>query len=186
MNRVTNKKFPHLGGNIDGGDKRTWYPELWAYLIGRLKIKSMMDVGCGQGHAVEYFKNHGIDAFGIDGLEDNIRKLEQKGLRGNTVDLTKTAYFKLVDLIWCCEVVEHIDEKYLDNLLTTLSSGKYIVMTHAVKGQGGFHHVNCQDWTYWKEKIEGKGYELLVKDSKYSRNFAHNYYKRTGLIFKKK
>jgi len=56
-------------------------------------------------------------------------------------DLTKGAVFARVDLVLCQEVVEHIEEKYLENLLDSFATGKYVLMTHAVPGQGGHHHV---------------------------------------------
>ena len=63
------------------------------------------------------------------------------------------------DLGWCCEFVEHVEEQYSDNFLETFKRCKVLVMTHAVPGQQGFHHVNCQDSDYWKFKLMERGYD---------------------------
>jgi hypothetical protein len=86
-------------------------------------------------------------------------------------------------------VVEHVDERFLDNLLLTLCSGRVILMTHATPGQDGYHHVNEKPDRYWIEQLPRRGYNLLPEDTKRIRVMAQNdgaaYMNATGLLFHK-
>ena len=68
-------------------------------------------------------------------------------------DLLTSSYYMPVDLVWSCEVAEHITETKVDYYIKTLCNGKIIAMTHAFPNQVGHHHVNCQPSEYWIEKI---------------------------------
>ncbi len=63
----------HLGGNVIGGDANTYYPELWRHLVSTFAAKSVLDVGCGEGNALEFFVSLGLRSVGMDGLADNVR-----------------------------------------------------------------------------------------------------------------
>ena len=52
----TEPELKHLGGNTIGGNAQTFYPELWFWMIQTLGIKTVLDVGCGEGHALREFK----------------------------------------------------------------------------------------------------------------------------------
>ncbi len=102
-------------------------------------------------------------------------------------DLTKGAIHTKVDLVHCHEVVEHIEEQFLENLLDSLKCGKYILMTHAVPNQDGHHHVNCQPSSYWITHLARKNCVLLEGDSIRVRKLAENdgaiYMANTGMVF---
>lgn len=185
MTIATDPRRPDLGGNIVGGDADSWCPEVWQALIDEFAPVSVLDVGCGEGHAVQWFWDHGVSAIGIDGLRENILN----SVAGNQLiwcDLTQGFYKFPVDLVWSSEVLEHIEERFLDNLLDTLANGRIIAMTHAVPGQGGYHHVNCQPAEYWVEKICARGYEQV--DAAPLRALVtgrKNYFSLTGLVFRR-
>ena len=42
----------HVGGFIIEKDPATYTPYLWEYLCKKFNIKTVLDVGCGMGHAV--------------------------------------------------------------------------------------------------------------------------------------
>ena len=134
---------------------------------------------------MQWFWDHGVGAIGIDGLRANILN----SVADNQLiwlDLTDHPYRFAVDLVWCCEVVEHIEERYLNNLLWTLSNGRVIAMTHALPGQLGHHHVNLQPPEYWVRHICSYGYEVL--DPEPFRKLItgrKNYFAQSGLIFRK-
>ena len=95
-----------------------------------------------------------------------------------------------VDLVWSCEVAEHILPDKVDHYLDTLANGRVVAMTHAVPGQGGHHHVNCQPREYWIEKLNARGYVLSMDNDNIidisKKEFAWNYFSRTGLLFVRK
>ena len=47
----------HLGGCGVEGDVATHYPIMWNYLVQLLGIKKIIDVGCGFGYSLNFFKN---------------------------------------------------------------------------------------------------------------------------------
>ena len=155
---VLDEERPDLGGNIRHGDLATFCPNLWRFLVSRFAVRSMLDVGCGEGHAARFFHDLGVFAHGIDGLRKNV---ERAVIPIALHDLLAQPYVMPVDLVWCCEVAEHIDEGCVDRFLSTLTNGKIIAMTHAVPGQSGHHHVNCQPAEYWVDMLAERGYRLV-------------------------
>jgi hypothetical protein len=181
---VIDEDRPDLGGNIRHGDANTFCPKLWSYLIDRFAIRSMLDVGCGEGHAVNFFFRRGVMAHGIEGLRSNVARAV---VPVACHDLLVGPYYMPVDFVWCCEVVEHIPPEKVDNLLDTLTNGRVIAMTHGVPGQEGHHHVNCQPKEYWIEHMAKRGYALESSLDYYRKIAAteevHNYFASTGLLF---
>lgn len=185
MTLATDDSRPDLGGNIRGGDPCSWMPALWQHLIDTFHPVSVLDVGCGEGHAVQWFDQHAIPSIGIDGLRANMERAVTPIM---LVDLTECAFLFRVGMVWCCEVVEHIEEKHIENVLMTLCNGEVIAMTHALPGQGGHHHVNNQPDEYWIERICARGYEAL--DPVPFRAIAaaempQSWFARSGLVFRR-
>ena len=174
---------PDLGGNVRHGDAWIYHPALWRYLVGRFGVRSVLDVGCGEGHAVRFFHALGVIAHGIDGLLINVqRAVYPIALH----DLLIGPYIMPVDLVWSCEVAEHIDQEKVDHYLDTLANGMVVAMTHAVPGQGGHHHVNCQPAEYWIERMRRRGYRLDPALPTYRQVAAGdptNFFQQTGLVF---
>src|SRR4051794_13387470 len=71
---VIDSDAPHLGGNLRHGDLGSFTPKTWAWVARRFAINSMLDIGCGEGHAVAYFHSIGVFSHGIDGLHANIKR----------------------------------------------------------------------------------------------------------------
>ena len=178
---------PHLGGNFPNGDPATWCPSAWKFLIDKYQIKTATDVGSGRGWAAKWLQEQGIDTTAIEGLKENVDTAVHPTI---LLDLTEGYYEKPVDFVNCIEVVEHIEEKYIDNLLTTMCQGKYILMTHAVPGQKGWHHVNCQPSEYWIGHLDRRGYELLIDDTNIVQDLAKKdggkHISRNGMVFRRK
>ena len=181
----------HLGGYMAGGDPATWCPRLWSWLAHKFNIKSMIDVGCGQGYAVRYFDSLGIKAKGIEGSQEAIASSVIKSAIVQH-DFCQHAYMsdKPTDFIWSCEFLEHIDEKHLNNVLATLlSSMNIIVITHAFPGQEGHHHVNCQPTIYWISLLRHIGFRFSLKYTLMARYITMrdhckmNHFGRSGLVF---
>ncbi len=181
---VTTPNRPDLGGNLRHGDIHTWCPALWRFLVERYAIRSVLDVGCGEGHAVHFFHKLGVFAHGIEGLAENVQHAVIPIARH---DLTSGAYVMPVDLVWSCEVAEHIVEGKVDHYLDTLANGRVVAMTHALPGQGGYHHVNCQPPGYWISRMATRGYSLSEDIEKLreisTMDYTWNYFSQSGLVF---
>jgi hypothetical protein len=187
MTMIVPQNTPHLGGNIKEGDPRTFCPRVWDYVIQRFCIGSVMDLGSGAGNAADWFFKKGVRTIAVDGLSANIPLSFYPAV---CHDLTKGPVVTSVDLVHCQEMVEHIEERYLGSLLSSLACGRVILMTHALPGQGGHHHVNEKAADYWINHIQARGYNLMVEDTNRVRGIAKQeravFMERSGLIFHRK
>ncbi len=185
---VTDDDALHLGGNIASGDKCTYCKNSWKYIIDKFKIKTAIDVGSGMGHAAKFIAEQGVNITAVDGLEKNVLNSLVPAIQHDlTVGPLK---HDRVDFVNCIEVVEHIEEKYLDNLMDSLTLGDYVLITHAIPGQRGWHHVNCQPSEYWIEHFSNRGYKLLEQDSGIVQGLAGKdgaiHIQRNGMVFTNK
>lgn len=190
--------FGHLGGTALTGDPNSWFPELWDWLRTTFSIKSMLDVGCGVGFAQKFFAEQGLFSYGVDCEQVLEHHLLGPAFR-EAHDLTLSRWeapLDTFDLVWCCEVAEHIEERFVHNVVQTVARNchKVLAFCAAPVGAGGYHHVNCQDPQYWIEKIEVAGLtydpNLTVQARRlcpeaYGRS-RDNYFLRSGLIFTRK
>jgi len=183
----------HLGGYWIGGSPGTYTPRLWDEFIRQYEIKSVLDIGCGEGHSTIYFVQMGLEVLGIEGGEKAVRNNKAQG-HVIQHDYLKGSYKPslIYDMGWCAEFVEHVDESYKANFLETFKSCKYLLMTHAVPGQSGYHHVNCQKADYWIHEMEMIGFTFMESESLRYRNLTdeskvlaeYNWTKKTLMIFK--
>lgn len=174
---------PHLGGNLIEGDPYTHSPQVWNYTIDRFAINSVLDIGSGRGYAAAYFHRQGLRVLAVDGFEENCVRSVFPAIQH---DLTQGPIRTRVDLVHCQEVVEHISEQYLDNLLDSLCCGRFILMTNALPGQGGYHHVNEQPTEYWINHLRARNCHVLEDDTNRIRALANAegavYLARTALL----
>jgi SAM-dependent methyltransferase len=176
----------HLGGFVIGGDPATQFPDLWDWLVRTLGIRSVLDVGCGDGQAVAHFQKLGCDVLGIDGVPQDAPEIMQWDYTGGAPVLERS-----FDLCWSCEFVEHVEERFVPNILDSFQHCTLVVMTHAEPGQGGHHHVNCQPKPYWCGALAAVGYFLDEKLTEQSRRLAaintdpYNHFLRSGLAFRR-
>lgn len=167
----------HLGGCIltgEYGDERTYTPALWEYLLKITGAKSVLDIGCGGGFALKWFLDRGLTVLGIEAFPIALEAMRRKGLRQfcAELDFTKDSSDaiarpngELWDLGWCSEVAEHIDERYVDNLIGAFRKCRFVAMTHALPGQDGHHHVNCQPPEYWLDKMMKAGFIPMTDET---------------------
>jgi hypothetical protein len=174
---------PHVGGNTVEGEPFTYAPSVWEYVVRRFSVTSILDLGSGKGYSSHFLSKLGCSVVAVDGLEENCLSAVYPTLH---LDLTCHKAVTKVDLVHCQEVVEHIREEFLENLLASLTCGKFILMTNALPGQGGYHHVNEQPTEYWINHLARYNCSVLVEDSNRIRRLAHvdgaRYLAQTGLL----
>jgi cyclopropane fatty-acyl-phospholipid synthase-like methyltransferase len=183
----------HLGGYIarsgshPHGDWWTWCPSVWDWMAATFNLTTLIDVGCGEGHAIRYMLDHCcIDATGIDGMasarQAGIVPPERILVHDFEQSVPETGH---PDVIWSCEFVEHVEAEYVDNFLAVFHRAqKAVLMTHAEPGQQGYHHVNCQPAEYWISRMRARGFRLDQELTDHSRKLApRTHWERSGLVF---
>jgi hypothetical protein len=132
------------------------------------KPKSMIDVGCGNGHIVRLAASLGIFSIGIDNNLPKDKEYFENGSLFNT-DLIKPHFWEpyVSNLAICWEVGEHLQPEDADPLCDMLIevTGETLVFTAAKKNQGGAGHFNEQNQEYWRRKLEARGLIWKQKES---------------------
>lgn len=173
----------HVGGNIVEGDPLTFAPSVWTYIIERFSVRSVLDLGCGAAFSSRWFASKGLDVVAVDGMRENVERAMFPAVQ---IDLTKMAVTTHVDLVHCQELVEHVESQYVGNVTASLACGRVILMTHALPGQGGFHHVNEQPAQYWFAELAKMNCHMLAEDTRRVRALAQRdgakYLAETGLV----
>ena len=151
------------------------------------KADKICDFGCGLGNYVKHFKDNNLNALGYDGnpqtqeLTNNICKV---------LDLSKPIKFDTpFSWVMSLEVGEHLPKKFEDIFINNLHNNNIngIVLSWAVKGQGGHGHFNCQNNDYIKSKICKLGYTNDIEAEKKLRsNSRFWWFKNTIMVFRKK
>jgi SAM-dependent methyltransferase len=149
----------------DSRDALTRYPAqeiISKYLEEFGKVNSAIDVGCGVGTFLSVLKDKGCENIkGIDGPWVEADLLEIDSEYFEVVDLAgKLVAVEKFDLAICLEVAEHVPENNANELVAFLcNSGKFVLFSAAIPGQGGENHINEQWQEYWRQKFRDNGYE---------------------------
>jgi SAM-dependent methyltransferase len=180
-----------LGGYVVGQpDPACHFPHMWSFLIELLDLQSVFDLGCGEGHALKFFADKGLTTFGIDGCERAIKESVAPEVAKHDLYDGQYVPWRAFDLAWCCEFVEHIEEKHMWRIFSQLDEAcpSWVAITHALPGQGGHHHVNCRSSDYWIGAFATHEYYLNEDLTEKCRTLAslespNNHFTKSGLIF---
>ena len=185
---VTDPKNPHLGGNFDGGDLGSMYPnDLWPWLVSAFSVRTMADIGAGTGDTARWFAERGIKTLCVEGLDWNARKCPWPVIV-HDFEKNGSCLFTDTDLIWCADMAEHVAEEHVDALLKTLTCGKILAMCQGTDAHpGGWHHVNNKPEQYWVKKLAEVG---MIEDpamTAHSRTLAKvGWWSVSGRIYRRK
>jgi SAM-dependent methyltransferase len=139
-------------------------PEFIIPLItNKIKVNSVLDVGCGLGGWLSVFSKNNInDIVGIDGAHVVKTDLLIPADKFVTHDLTHEINLnRKFDLAVCLEVAEHLPETSANAIVKTLTNHADIILfSSAIIGQEGQNHINEQWFSYWQTKFNALGYEF--------------------------
>lgn len=150
------------------------------------KDKPLHDFGCGLGGYLKTFKEAGFtDLCGYEGEAPNNKVFDNIKQQ----DLTEPFIVTPGNCV-CLEVLEHIPfqvtEQAISNIINACN-GK-LIMSWAVRGQGGIGHINCLDNNEVIDLFKAKGFKYLEEDSLSARRVINNnalWFKNTIMIFEK-
>lgn len=151
----------HLGGCYPEGDGNTTMEDVWGYLLVRYEVKSVLDLGCGYGHALHWFASKGLCQIkGIEGFPEAVEKSLVPGhviLHDFTTGPAPIA--QPFDLCWSAEFLEHVEERYIPNYMPAFQLARRVIVTHGEPGQAGHHHVCLHTTDWWVKKFAEYGFE---------------------------
>jgi SAM-dependent methyltransferase len=127
----------------------------------QLGVKSVLDVGCGQGGWLAVWKElgcarvHGIDGDYVERSRLLIEPEEFSGIDlAGAFDLNQR-----FDLAQCLEVGEHLPTASSAGLIDSIVKHAPVVLfSAAARGQGGDNHVNEQDYEFWRQHFARHDY----------------------------
>jgi hypothetical protein len=138
---------------------------------------TISDLGAGGGWYTDYFNKTGLKSHAYDASPVRPNHVKY-------IDLTKPIDIETRDWTISLEVGEHISKKYEDVYLNNICKGEGVLLSWAVPGQGGNHHVNLQTNEYIISKLKSRGYTYLPELSTLLRNKASfDWFKNTLMVF---
>ena len=147
--------------------------------------QDIVDFGCGIGAYVFQFKKRGLNAEGYDG---NPRTPEFTNGVCKILDLSEPFQLgKTFDWVMSLEVGEHLPQQYerifIENLMRHAKKG--IVLSWAIKNQGGTGHFNEQNNDYIKSIFLSYGYVNDLKAEQKLRSATHMWFEKSLMVFRK-
>lgn len=129
-----------------------------ALAFGLPKKQPVIDFGCGQGFYIAELAKRNFEVYGLEGTPD----IEKISFYKPILQADISHPIELIEYgsVICLEVIEHIPKEKEQQVLENLHNhcnGK-LMISWAVKGQGGHGHVNEQDAGYVIPTIEKMGY----------------------------
>ena len=81
----------------------------------------IMDLGCGSGRDVKWFRDHGYEAYGLDASEKLVRIASEKlGIPVKVGFIEEWIADKAFDGIWCCASIMHLDDEAIEQFFSNL------------------------------------------------------------------
>lgn len=150
------------------------------------KAASIADFGCGTGEYICAWREQGLNSEGFDG---NPLTPKFTNGAGQVLDLSQPADLKKhYDWIVSLEVGQQIPKEFEANFIDNLvkHSDKGIVLSWAVKGQGGDFQINQHNNDEIKKMMADRGFSNDIEAEKALRSSTSlNWLKGTLMVFRK-
>jgi SAM-dependent methyltransferase len=154
-----------------------------------INVKSILDVGCGQGAWLSVWKKMGVQSIcGIDGSHVNLNNLfiEKENFISANLSNSYPKINRKFDLITCLEVAEHLPRHKSENFIKFLTMhSSYVLFSAAQIGQGGENHINENKLSYWAKIFKSNNFECydILRPKFISNPKISKWYKYNSLLF---
>lgn len=152
------------------------------------KTIPVYDFGCGMG---KYLKDLYANGYtNICGIEPDAPDKSITEFKIYDFDLTTDFTIAPKGHVICLEVGEHIPPQHTKQFLYNIDKacGNHLILSWAIKGQGGTGHFNELNNDEVIPMFEAMGFGFLQQDSLMARGVIENhcaYFKNTIMIFKR-
>ncbi len=171
-----------------------WADDFCRELIDIFDPSSVIDFGCGIGILLSGFERKGRDILGVDGSPSGKRYALIDKKNFIKFDLRrKFVINRKFDLCICMEVAEHIEEKYSDILVGSLTrASSRVLFSAAPPDQPADYHFNLKPQEWWVKKFAKFGFEFNAPLTSDLRGRIKNfpkipwYYSRNAMIFEQR
>lgn len=164
--------------------------QLARWIAGYLpKEIAVYDFGAGNGAYVRYLHDVGFkNVWAFEGDKETVTEI------GNIIEQDLSVPFILprdsIGNSICLEVGEHLPEECLESLLDNvcLNTRYKLILSWAIPGQDGYHHVSCRHNVWVINEMERRGFKLLAEDSLKARSVIEDrmsYFRNTIMIFER-
>lgn len=163
--------------------------EIVPYVYTYIQPSSVADVGCGRGTWLKVFQDMGCKKVrGYDSAEIPVEELYIDPKDFRVIDLNhKNLNTERFDLVISLEVAEHLPEESAESYVDFLvSSGEVILFSASVPVcENNPLHLNEQWLSYWKEKFNQRGYEMVdcLRKEIWDKSGIQFWYKQTLVFF---
>jgi SAM-dependent methyltransferase len=134
-------------------------------LLDLCPIRSVVDLGCGDGGWLAAFRLAGVDdVLGLDGpwVDPALLKIPPDQFRRTDLEAPIIEPDRRRDLAISLEVAEHLAPERAEGFVANLVAlAPVVLFSGAVPGQGGVHHVNEQWPSYWAQLFKQHRYRAL-------------------------
>ena len=133
-------------------------------LLSFLPVRSAVDVGCGDGSWLSALSALGVnDIMGVEGpwISPQQLKIPTDKVRRMRLDQAIRVERRF-DLALSLEVAEHLPPARAESFVADLAAlAPAVLLSAAIPGQGGHHHVNEQWPDYWAALFARHGYAVV-------------------------
>jgi SAM-dependent methyltransferase len=142
--------------------------------------RTVIDVGCGEGHWGAVFAERGVEVQGIDsGVAKPVIDITDCDLE---LPLPQLGRF---DMALCIEVAEHLRPARAASFISELCAlSDVIVFSAAIPGQGGHNHFNEQWPSYWAQLFAQHGFTCsgTLRWAIWDNTGVENWYRQNLLV----
>jgi SAM-dependent methyltransferase len=153
-----------------------------------LTVRSVVDVGCGDGNWLAIFQKYGVDdILGVDGdyVTGDVLQISQD--RFQAVDLSRPfSLGRVFDLAISLEVAEHLPADCGPTFVKSLTClAPVVLFSAAIPRQGGDHHTNEQWPDYWAKLFHEHGFLTVdfIRKRIWQDDSVDSWYAQNTLLF---